>query len=790
MTAEPSGQWPPSPPPDDVLSRISSLFKAVYDQSPHLAGILSLEGVVLNANRTACEMIGVEAPGVVGKPFLETPWVTRSDLKPESMRAAILGASRGETVKLEVAHQVADGTLRFVDLTLKPARDDSGRPFCIIAEGLDVTAKKQAEDERRAGESMLRIVFRATPIGITFNVDRVIRSVNDSMCELTGYSEQELIGQSARLFYHNDEEFQRVGREMYGELAERGRISVETYFRRKDGADLVVILTAAMLDPTNRSAGYVVTVQDITERKRAEEALRESENRLRDMLEQSPFSIQVLSSRGDVIEVNEAFEKLWGVTRESLKGYNILKDRQIESLGFMPDVQRAFAGERIQTPIVEYDVAATLGSGRRIVVQGVFYPILDANGNTREVILVHLDLTARLRAEEENSKLQEQLQQAMKMEAVGRLAGGIAHDFNNLLTAIAGNAELARMEARLPDPVAEYLDEISAAAESAATLTRQLLAFSRRQLIEPRVVNLNDLVERMRKMLARLIGEDVTLETALSKDLDSIRIDPGQFEQVLANLAVNARDAMPEGGRLIIETANVELDDDYCSRHPPVQPGAYVRLSVSDTGQGMSNEVKQRIFEPFFTTKPQGRGTGLGLATIFGIVKQAGGSIEAYSEVGMGTSFKICLPRIDMQAERLAETKHPGLERGGETILLAEDNPGVLVLSQTLLRRLGYTVLVASNGADAIQVAEQHGGRIDLLLTDVVMPGMNGRELAGRLRALHPEMKVLFTSGYVEDVIVHNGVLEENLQFIGKPYTQQKLSKKIREVLDAPAAPA
>ena len=539
-----------------------------------------------------------------------------------------------------------------------------------------------------------------------------------------------------------------------------------------------------MLRDEDASAGFVVTVQDITERKRAEEALRESESRFRSMMEQSTLSIEVMSPQGEMIAVNKAFEQLWGVSQEALRGYNMLNDPQIERLGFMPLVRKAFAGEAVTTPIVEYDVSATLGSGERRTVQGVYYPIRDADGAIKSVILIHQDFTERRKAEMESQKLAEQLQQAMKMEAVGRLAGGIAHDFNNLLTTIGGNVELARMGLASSDPLLPYLEEVTKAAESAASLTRQLLAFSRRQIIEPRIVNLNELVHRMETMIARLIGEDVELRVVLGTDLWSVMVDPGHFEQVLVNLAVNARDAMPNGGRLLIETANRELGESYCRQHLPMQPGKHVLLAVSDNGHGMSEEVKRHAFEPFFTTKPKGRGTGLGLATIFGIVKQSRGSIELYSEEGVGTTFKIYLPIVESQAEQLLpEESAPEALRGDETVLLVEDDAGVRESARSMLQRLGYAVLPASNGPEAIRLVESFGGHIDLLVTDVVMPAMNGKELAGRLCALRPDLKVLYTSGYTENVIVHHGVLEENLSFIGKPYSLHAFARKIREAL-------
>ncbi len=323
------------------------------------------------------------------------------------------------------------------------------------------------------------------------------------------------------------------------------------------------------------------------------------------------------------------------------------------------------------------------------------------------------------------------------------------------------------------------------AAASAASLTRQLLAFSRKQIIEPKVLRLNDLIENLYKMLVRIVGEDIELLTSLGKEPGSVKVDPGQFEQVLVNLVVNARDAMPDGGKLMIETANVDLDESYCTYHPQARPGKFVLLAVSDTGSGMSDEVKEHIFEPFFTTKDQGRGTGLGLAMIFGLVQQAEGSIEVYSEVGHGTTFKIYLPRFAEQAEKLTRDEPAlTLPAGNETVLLVEDEASVRQVALMILKELGYKVLSAPNGGEAFMLAEKHAGRIDLLMTDVVMPGMNGRDLAERLLGLHPEMKVLFTSGYTADVVVHHGVLEKNLNFIGKPYTPQSLARKMREVLD------
>jgi PAS domain S-box-containing protein len=401
------------------------------------------------------------------------------------------------------------------------------------------------------------------------------------------------------------------------------------------------------------------------------------------------------------------------------------------------------------------------------------------------IVLNIRDVTERAKAEQEQRKLQEQLQQAMKMEAVGRLAGGVAHDFNNLLTGISGNVQLALFDLKSTDPLADTLREIGRAAESAAALTHQLLAFSRKQLIEPKVIDLNDLISSMIKMMGRLIGEDIELRTKLGKNLEMVKIDPGQFEQILVNLAINARDAMPNGGILIIETANVELDSEYCHTHTYTNPGRYVMLAVSDTGLGMSAEIKSHVFEPFFTTKEKGKGTGLGLATIYGTVKQALGSIEVYSEEGNGTTFKIYLPLVEEKPEKFDKNiRLMEIQGGKETILLVEDEEIVRNLAIRILKRLGYKALCASSGGDALIMAEQYSGQIHLLFTDIIMPGINGRQLAERISILHPEIRVLFSSGYTEDVIAHHGIIDKDLHFIGKPYTPATLAKAIRNTLD------
>jgi signal transduction histidine kinase/response regulator RpfG family c-di-GMP phosphodiesterase len=390
------------------------------------------------------------------------------------------------------------------------------------------------------------------------------------------------------------------------------------------------------------------------------------------------------------------------------------------------------------------------------------------------------------RRKEREMILEKQLRQAQKVEAIGRLAGGVAHDFNNILTAILGYSDLLLLRARPDDPHRGSIEEIRNAAQRAAALTRQLLAFSRKQILEPKIVNLNETLNNLDKMLRRMIGEDIDLVTRGAPDLGQVKVDPGQIEQVIINLAVNARDAMPHGGKLMIETANVVLDEISAFRMEDVAPGNYVRIAVTDTGTGMTPEVQARIFEPFFTTKAEGKGTGLGLAMCYGIVKQSGGHISIYSEIGLGTVFKIYLPRIEETVLAEAKPERSGdLPHGKETILLVEDEPGLRKLTKLVLQDLGYTILEAANGREALNIArERNVSDVDLVFTDVVMPQMGGKELADHIHSMRPDAKVLFTSGYTEDAIVDHGVLNNDVAFLHKPYTPNVLARKLREVLD------
>jgi PAS domain S-box-containing protein len=516
---------------------------------------------------------------------------------------------------------------------------------------------------------------------------------------------------------------------------------------------------------------------DVTDRRRAEDALRASEARFRQLAEhihEAFFVIEMPS--GQALYISPTWGEIWGRSVDAAYA-----DSQLWFNAIHPDDRaEVVAGQaaigRGQPATNVFRVQRPDGSERW--VRGRTFPVVDASGVVYRMVGVAEDIT-------ELRKTEDQLLKAQKMEAVGRLAGGIAHDFNNVLTAIFGYVEMVVEDLPSGSQARADLDEVLKAAGRAASLTRQLLAFSRQQVLQPTVLQINDVVQDLEKMLRRVIGEDLELRVTLAPDAGKVRADVGQLEQVVLNLAVNARDAMPTGGKLTIETVNAGLTEAYADAHQPVVPGAYVMLAVSDTGVGMSPEVRARVFEPFFTTKEQGKGTGLGLSTVYGIVKQSGGYVWVYSEPGRGATFKIYLPRVDAPIDVAPRPKEGGTLAGTETVLVAEDDDLLRPLAKNVLEKFGYTVLAAANADAALASARGHQGPIHLLVSDVVMPGASGRELARRLAATHPETKVLFVSGYTDDAIVHHGMLEPGLNYLQKPFTPATLGRKVREVLDA-----
>jgi len=587
--------------------------------------------------------------------------------------------------------------------------------------------------------------------------------VNAAAAQHGHRSREELIGRTMIESYPGIEQTE-VFRVLKRCMEERRPAAMENEFVYPDGK---IGWFELRIQPS--AEGISVLSVDVSDRKRAEEALRTSEAHYRTILEHIGDAVFITTPDGHYLDVNPQACAMTGYDRDELL--------RLGSVDTYPLEEREAAAAR----------AAEVASGRSIVFDR---RLLRKDGT---VIIVEINarplpdgrLLAAMRDITERRNLENQLRQAQKMEAVGRLAGGLAHDFNNVLTAVFGYVDLLSEELAPGSHAREDVEEIRRAAERAAALTRQLLAFSRQQVLDPIVLSVNDLIRNLDKMLRRLIGEDVDLRLNLAPDVGNVRADPGQLEQVIANLVVNARDAMPEGGKLLIETVNADLTEQYADMHRPVMAGAYVMIAVSDTGVGMDEATKARIFEPFFTTKEKGRGTGLGLSTVYGIVKQSGGYIWAYSEVGRGTTFKVYLPRVDALAAQVAAPREAGTLTGSETVLLAEDDPMLRPLAKTLLQKLGYTVLEAENADQAVALAAAHPAPIHLLVADVVMPGASGRELARRLAASRPDMKVLYVSGYTDDAIVHHGMLEPGLSFLQKPFTPAALARKVRDVLDS-----
>ncbi len=632
--------------------------------------------------------------------------------------------------------------------------------------------RKQAEGVVRRNEIYFRsLIEHAADIISVVDPGGIFTYGSPAVEQVLGFRPEELTGQSALALVHPDDV------PALGDLLRRGFASpgacatAELRFRHKDGSLRILDSTfKAIADEPGRYIG-VINSRDVTERRNAEAALR-----LRSAALNAAADAMVITDRhATVVWINPAFTALTGYGPEDAIGRNprdLIKSGAQAQAFYRRLWETILAGEVWRGELVNRRKDGSTYSEDQSIT-----PVKDARGEITHFIGIKRDLT-------EQKRLEAQFLQAQKMESVGRLAGGVAHDFNNLLTVINGTAALALSSVRAGDPLREDLHGILRAGERAVSLTKQLLAFSRKQLMKPEVLDLGSLVANMRAMLPRLIGEDVELIVLGAEKLGSVRADPGQLEQVVLNLVVNARDAMPGGGRLTIETRNVDLDQAHASEHPSVHAGPHVMLAVSDTGIGMDEATRARIFEPFFTTKESGKGTGLGLATVYGIVKQSGGSIWAYSEVGQGTTFKIYLPRVDDEAKMERQARPREAARGSETILVVEDDKTLCRLATRMLESAGYEVLTAHNGGDAIAALKGYEGPVHLMLTDVVMPGMGGRELACGVAEFRPETRVLYMSGYTDDTILRSGLLDSTAHFIAKPYTVEGLTRKVREVLD------
>lgn len=737
----------------------------------------TIDGILLEHNRAFNQILDFDPGHDLKGIRLPDFWQNSEDMKgylDELMNHGF--------IKNYLIHAKTKGDRKIVVVAnSRLVKDEKGIPLRIEGTFSEITEQKRAEEELKQTEERYRALVEGSFDGIFIQKGFKIIYANQRLYEMLGYEPGELEGMDHWLVYHPD--YQELIRErakarMRGEEVPP---QYEVKLQRKDGSSIDGEIQARRI-MFGEEPGVQVWVRDISERKKREEQIRASEERYRTLVESISDAILWLGPQREILSCNQAFCNLFGYSRDEVMGKSVrilhASDESFRSFGeIVYPVVREKGSCRVEWELVCKD-------GTKVPVEIVTSATKSSEGSISGFVSIARDVTERKKAEEEKATLQEQLRQAQKMEAIGRLAGGIAHDFNNILTVIKGVCQLSLLDLREADPLYAHLKEIERSVERAADLTRQLLAFSRKQIMDLEVFDLNRVIRDLYKMLRRILGEDIELETFLTEDLGRVKADLSQLEQVIVNLTVNARDAMPKGGKLTIETANVELNEEYARKHIGVQPGRYVMLSISDTGVGMTKEVQERIFEPFFTTKEMGKGTGLGLSTVYGIVKQSGGNIWVYSEPGEGTTFKIYLPRVDEPLSGQKEEVIGEIPGGRETILVVEDEETVRKLAVRLLKRQGYKVLEASGGGEAFVLCEKYKEPIHLILSDVVMPGMSGREVVERLQKIHPEAKVLYMSGYTDNVIVHHGILEEGIEFLQKPFTLEGLARKVREVLD------
>lgn len=717
-----------------------------------------------------------------------------------------------------------DGRVIWVQSISAVITDDEGRPVGSRGVTIDIKERKRAEEALRESEARYRLLFASNPVPMwVYDLETLsFLEVNNAAVNHYGYSREEFLSMTIKDIRPP------VDIAPLLEKVSKGSTGIDEAgiwrHRKKDGRIFEVEITADELNFAGRRAELVLAL-DVTERKRIEEmrlrrashvALRGNVSAALAASDSPLWEILELCTEAIVKDLGAAFARIWTLNKEE----NVLELQASAGMYTHTDGPHArvpvgsykiglIAAERqphitneVQTDprVSDKEWAKREGmisfAGYPLIVEDRLVGVM-AMFARRELADETLDALAsvaatisqgivRKRAEEALQAREEQLRQSQKLEAVGQLAGGVAHDFNNLLTVITGYSDLTLRALGKGEPLRFNIEEIKKAGERAASLTRQLLAFSRKQVLQPRVLKLNAIVADIDKMLRRLIGEDIDLLTVLEPSLGQIKADPGQIEQVILNLAVNARDAMPQGGKLTIETSNVYLDDKYARQHMAIRPGNFVMLAVSDTGTGMDAETQAHMFEPFFTTKVQGKGTGLGLSTVYGIVKQSEGNIWVYSELGKGTTFKVYLRRVDDAVQIDAVSESLGkLPQGRETVLLTEDEEPVRHLAKVILEMNGYQVLEAASGDEALSIYKEHTGRIDLIVTDVVMPKMSGPELAQSLTTLCPGIKVLYLSGYTDDAVVRHGLLDRGMAFLQKPFTPEALVRKVREVLDA-----
>jgi PAS domain S-box-containing protein len=763
----------------------AEVLQAAFVHAPLGMALVAMDGRVLLTNPVLRRMLGYDGDQTIehglGELLSPDDWHT--------VQQTLSRAGHTEPLQIETHCHRKNGNELWASLNLHVQRDRLGTARAILVYAQDITERRLAEETFQENEEKFRIAFEHSPFGMSlFRTDGTYIAVNPAVCRMFGYSKEELLSGSIRLVTHPDD-IERGAEWIRKCLAdEPHEEEFEKRFIHKDGHVMWGLVTSTWLrDAKGKPRMSVSHVRDITFRKQAELALRESEARLREAHEISRMGHWHWTPATNLMSWSPGIYPLLGLqpdgTTPTLDAFLAPVHAEDRAIVVSTLAQTAASGQPCDF-VFRLDLR---DEGIRHV-RALARPGLSAKANEAGITGVLQDVTAMVRAEEERRRLEAQLSRAQRMEAIGQLAGGVAHDFNNLLTAIDANAVLAQRSLEATAPTASNLVEIRKAVTSAAHLIRQLLAFSRKQTVAPKVLDLNGAVHNVAQMLTRLLGNNLRLSIDLDDEIGRVRMDPGQLDQIIVNLAVNARDAMVGGGMLTIRTAAALLDDQYCQRTPQVTPGHYVLLSVSDTGVGMTPEVKSHIFEPFFTTKEVGRGTGLGLAMVYGAVKQHGGHIEVISEPHQGSTFNVYLPRV-------AEAFDPGNtdviaanRRGSEGILLVEDDTAIRNAAHACLSAQGYRVSAFADGDAALTAFGSASRSVALLITDVIMPGINGHDLAAACVRQSPRLKVLLTSGYAQPVVDPSRL--GAFELLAKPYTLDQLERTVRELLDRPERPA
>ncbi len=750
------------------------LFRQIVETADEGVWLIDAAGCTRYANRRLAEILGADAAELIGRPVADF-------LHPDERAGAAFlreAARDGASQRLERRLLRTDGTPVWALLSISPYRDEAGRASGALAMVTDITERKRWEERLAADGTRFRYLFEQNPHPMWVYDSESLRflEVNEAAIELYGFSRDEFLRMTI-LDIRTPQEAQRL-RDLLPNLPRSGFFQSGVWeHRARDGRQIHVEIASSHMDHQGRHA-VIVAAHDILERMRAEAALEETERRFRQIADSLPGILWVIDVDGRFTFLNKRFEEYTGLAAEPFYGKTTTGTSHPDDQAASPGYEAAMRERR---PIAyEYRVRRHDGVYRWFLDTCV--PRFDDGGR----FLGYIGMLADI---DERRTLTQQLHQAQKMQAVGQLTGGVAHDFNNLLTVILGNTEL--LVERLTDPKLHELAEATrVAAERSADLVQRLLAFSRRQALQPTRTDVSGLIGGMRSLLVRTLGEAIDISVRCAPSVWPVVVDRAQLESALLNLAINARDAMPQGGLLSIECSNVEIDSAHAAVEPELAPGDYVMIAVSDSGSGMTEVVKRHALEPFFTTKEPGRGTGLGLSTVYGFIKQSGGHVKLYSEVGQGTSVKLYLPRAAESRDGDAPARRPEVPPTGgrETILVVEDNGEVRDYVAAQLRSLGYHVLEAANGPAALALLER-APEVELLFTDVVMPGgMNGRELADEACLRRPDLKVLFTTGYTESAIVHQGRLDPGVELLGKPYSRHDLARKVRAVLDGPAA--